>query len=120
MTKELSDMLRLTLKDPRLRGVTITRVRVSDDLSFARIYYNILGGPQELEDAQAALEKATGFIRRQLKSRLDIRRIPELRFQYDDSVDYAQRIDTLLRQIGEEQTEAAANHHDSESEQEPI
>jgi ribosome-binding factor A len=101
--RELSDILRRRVKDPRLVGVTITGTRVSPDYQYADIHFYRLGGdPQGIQEATEGLESASGFIRRELGSRLTIRHTPALRFHLDESIDYGDHIDSLLNQIREE------------------
>lgn len=99
--RELSRLLISGLKDPRLSDVTVTEVRVSGDLSYATAYVrNDLGDSPEA--ALDGLEHASGFIRRELGRSLHLRKIPEFRFEIDDTVERARRIDELLRQTREE------------------
>ncbi len=98
----LSTVLQRESRDPRLVGVTITDVEVSQDLMHANIYYTHLGDLSETEEIQRALEKAAGFLRTELARRTRLRRVPELRFKYDDTLLRAKRIDELLEQISRE------------------
>ncbi len=98
----LSTVLQRESRDPRLAGVTITDVEVSQDLMHANIYYTHLGDLSETEEVQRALEKAAGFLRSELARRTRLRRVPELRFKYDDTLLRAKRIDELLEQISRE------------------
>ena len=87
------------LKDPRIAGlVTVTEVRVSPDLKLARIFVSVLGSEEEHASTLKGLTAAAGFIRRELGSRLRMRRSPELLFVLDRSEEYSQRIDELLRE----------------------
>ena len=97
--KMLSQILLKDLKDPRLEGITITGVRMSADLKFAKIYYALFGGSQNKDRASAGLTKARGFVKRSLAGKLDLRYMPELVFYYDESFDYGDRIDKLLTSI---------------------
>ncbi len=106
--EEISDMLQKKLEDPRLQQVTITGVEVSPDLRHARVWYSVLGGPQEMAEAAAALQKASSLLRRELSSRISLRYMPELAFKFDDSWQRGARVDELLDQIA---TESQA--HDS-------
>ena len=101
--RELSDIVRRRVKDPRLVGVTITGTRVSPDYQYADVYVYRLGGdPEALDEAMQGLASALGFIRRELGSRLSIRHTPELRFHLDESIDYGDHIESLLSQIRQE------------------
>lgn len=104
--RELSDIIGRRVKDPRLDGVTLTGVRVSPDYQYADIlYYRLGGGEDALAEATAGLESASGFIRRELGSRIQIRYTPELRFHLDESIDYGAHIASLLDQIAQERQE---------------
>ena len=101
--RELSDIVQRRVKDPRLDGLTITGTRVSPDYQYADIHVYRLGGdPEELDEALQGLDSARGFIRRELGSRLRIRHTPELRFHLDESIDYGDRIESLLAEIEQE------------------
>jgi ribosome-binding factor A len=101
--RELSDIVRRRVKDPRLEGVTITGSRVSPDYQYADVYFYRLGGaPEELQEAKQGLESASGFIRRELGGRLTIRHTPALRFHLDESIDYGDHMETLFAQLRQE------------------
>jgi ribosome-binding factor A len=82
--------------DPRLAMISVTRVRLSPDLSLARIYVSSLGGEERTREALQALKGARGFLRSTLASRMRIRRVPHLEFHCDTSLSEAARIDELL------------------------
>ena len=104
--RELSDIVSRRVKDPRLTGLSITGIRISADYQFADVYVYRLGGdPDSLQEAMQGLESACGFLRRELGSRLTMRHTPELRFHLDESIDYADHIEALLAQIGQERQE---------------
>jgi ribosome-binding factor A len=108
--RELADIVRRRVKDPRLDDMTITGVRVSADYQYADIYVYRLGGdPAALQEGMEGLESAQGFIRRELGSRIRIRYTPELRFHLDESIDYGDHIETLLAQIEQERQERDDN-----------
>ena len=95
----IAELLCKDIHDPRVRGVTLTGVRVSKDLRQARVYFNLLGGQVDRGAVSAGLKSATGFIRAKVSKQLKLRFVPELEFTYDDSEDAAQRIDELLKQV---------------------
>ena len=103
MKKELSDILGRKLKDPRVGFVTVTDVEVSGDLQQAKVYISVLGDAQKREDTLKGLEKAKGFIRSELGQRIRLRKTPELFFGFDESIDYGNRIESLLHQIHKEE-----------------
>ena len=102
--REVNDILLKEIKDPRVEGVTITDVDLTGDLQQATIYYSTLsdkaGARQKTEQG---LAKATGLVRRELGKRLSLYKVPEIEFQRDPSVDYGNRIDSLLDQIKQEE-----------------
>lgn len=92
-------MLLSRAKDPFLQGVTITDVQVSPDLAVANVFYT---APEKaLEQTSNALQRATPFLRRQLGAQLHLKRTPEIRFEYDESLDQGMHIDSLLRELSE-------------------
>jgi ribosome-binding factor A len=99
---EVSDILLKAVKDPRLHSVTITGVKVSDDLRDAKIYFVEMGRDDLSEEIEAGLSKATGFVRRELGHRLQLRFVPEIRFVHDKSFGYGSRIEQLLSEIAKE------------------
>jgi ribosome-binding factor A len=100
---EMSDILLRVVKDPRLHAVTITAVKVTDDLRNARIYFVEMGKDELNEDIQAGLSKAKGFVRRELGHRLQLRFVPEIMFVHDKSFGYGNRIERLLAEISKQE-----------------
>lgn len=96
---ELGTMLAGELKDPRLSGLlTVTEVRVTPDLKNARVYVSVLGDAAERARTLEGLTAASGFIRHELSERIQLRRAPEIHFVLDQTEEYGQRIEELLRQ----------------------
>lgn len=107
---EISDILLRQVRDPRIGAVTITGAKVSDDLRTARIFFVELGKDQCSEEVKTGLASATGFLRRELGRRLQLRCVPELLFSYDPSFAYGNRIERLISEIHrEEETHAQQN-----------
>ncbi|MBO5275151.1 MAG: 30S ribosome-binding factor RbfA [Clostridia bacterium] len=108
VARELGSIL-LTIKDPRIakRLVSVTGVDVTPDLKFCKVYFSAVGpkGEDVSKDTTAGLVSATGYIRRELASRLNLRITPELRFIPDDSIKYGAHINDILKTIdlGEEE-----------------
>ena len=100
---EISDILLKQIRDPRIGAVTITGAKVSDDLRTARIFFVELGKDQCGEAVKTGLAKATGFLRRELGRRLQLRCVPELLFSYDPSFAYGNRIERLISEIHREE-----------------
>lgn len=101
LKREITDILRSEVKDPRIGFVTVTDVRVSADLSVARVYVSVMGGPREKEETLEGLRAAAPFIRGEIGRRMRIRRAPELRFELDVTLERAMRIEQLLREVRE-------------------
>lgn len=100
--KDINDILRTVVKDPRVEGITITDVQLTGDLQQATLYYSSLSElASERQAEQTGLDKATGIIRKALGQRLSIYKTPEIQFKRDESVDYGNRIDELIRQMNE-------------------
>lgn len=99
--EEISSLLLRMIKDPRIGFVTLTRVKVTDDLKAARVFYSVIGGEQEKKSSQEGLDSATGFIRRELGRRLRLRYTPELIFIFDDSLEYGNNIEQLIQGLKE-------------------
>lgn len=98
---ELSILLLQRVRDPRLRGVTITRVEVTGDIKLARIYFSVAGAGEAVQ-AGKGLARAKGFFRSQIARLLNLRYTPELFFYHDASYEENQRLEELFRQIAEE------------------
>ena len=96
----ISETLRRDIRDPRVRDVALTAVKMSKDLRHARVYFNLLsGGAGPHDQASAGLKSASGFIRTKAAKQLNLRFAPTIEFTYDESADEAQRIDALLKQV---------------------
>lgn len=100
---EVADLLLKQVRDPRIGSVTITGVKVTDDLRTARIFFVEMGKDECRPEIQAGLGKAAGFLRRELGRRLQLRHVPELIFSYDPSFAYGNRIEKLLSEIHREE-----------------
>jgi ribosome-binding factor A len=97
LREEISDLLLREVKDPRVSGlVTVTEVDVSPDLRVAKVYISILGSEEDRDGTMAALGVASHFLHREIKRRLTIKRVPELRFFRDDSMERGARLLALL------------------------
>jgi ribosome-binding factor A len=94
--RSLSDIVRLRLKDPRLEKVTFTEVRVSRDLSHARVFYSCLQPDMDRDLLQQALSEGAGQIRSLLSRDMRLRRVPELHFEFDVSLERAEHVTRLI------------------------
>ncbi len=101
--KEISALLIKGLKDPRIGFVTITGVEMTPDLHLARIFFTVMGDEKARHESEAGLKNSIPFIRRELGKTLRMRYTPDLLFQYDTSIEYGNRIDSLLREVRETQ-----------------
>lgn len=102
--REVDDILLKRVCDPRVQGITITGVDVTGDLQQATIYYSLLSDlASDGEKAQAGLDKATGLIRSELGSRLNIFKTPAIKFERDKSIAYGSRIDQLINQLHQQE-----------------
>src|SRR5207249_6004542 len=100
---ELSEIIEREIQDPRIGLTTVTAVKVSPDLRHGRVFVTVLGNEEDRKKALAGLRSAASFIRRSLSKRLHhMRRIPELSFDYDETVEKGIRIEELLDQIKHE------------------
>ncbi len=105
LADEIRDILAVAftggmLRDPRLDGITITAVKLTPDLQLASVYFRLYGpNPEAVAGAKIGLASAAIFLRRRLAESLDIRRVPNLRFFFDESLDRGSRIEHLLNQI---------------------
>lgn len=99
MKKELSDIISRKIKDPRIGFVTVTDVEVSGDLQQAKVFISVLGDDEAKENTLIGLAKAKGFIRSEIGRRIRLRKTPEIIFEFDESMEYGNRIETLLREI---------------------
>lgn len=104
LIKEVTAEILREMKDPAIGDalVSLTDVKVSNDLGVARIGVSVLPADEHRDHVMAALDRASGFIRRELNARIRLRKIPELRFEMDDSLERGARILDLLRQTGTE------------------
>ena len=113
--QELSELLtRGEVHDPGIGFITLTRVQVSPDLQMARVFYTTLGDAKARQETAWALERATPFFRRQLGSRLRLRRVPEFEFRFDESVAHQDRIEQILRDLREEERQRSGSPDDDD------
>jgi len=94
--RELAELIRLEVKDPRVGMVTLTEVDVSPDYKHAKIYFTLLGNDAQVTAAAAGLNHAAGYLRRELAHRLALRSMPDLHFVYDESVERGVRLSHLI------------------------
>lgn len=98
----ISGLLVKGLKDPRIGFVTITAVEVADDLHLAKVYFTVIGSDEEKKAAQEGLNSSRSFIRREMGKQMKMKYTPDIVFRYDTSLEYGNRIDSLLKDIATE------------------
>ena len=103
---ELSELLARQVHDPGIGFLTITHVKVTPDLQVARVYYTTLGDEKARRESGRALDRATPFLRRQIGSRLRLKRVPLLEFFFDESIERGDRIEQILHDLGAERGQA--------------
>jgi ribosome-binding factor A len=99
---ELSDIIRREAKDPGIGEVTITRIKVSDDLRSALVYFGVLDRTAEVAHVEEGLQRASSYMHRLLGKRLRLKNVPKLTFIFDKNLDYSFRISKILSEIEEE------------------
>ncbi|GAB4547171.1 MAG: hypothetical protein OHK0023_08050 [Anaerolineae bacterium] len=119
----LSDLLTFEVSDPALGGVTVTEVKLDRELEYAKVYVNALGEEAREPEVMAGLMRASGFLRRELAARVRLRRVPALRWVWDETLSQAAHMEELLDQLeiqpdqeGSEQQDHAAERDDEDDE----
>ncbi len=107
----VTELLVKGLKDPRIGFVTITGVKVTDDMHLATVFFTVMGDDDAKKGTEAGLNSARGFIRKEMGKKFRMRFVPEVIFKYDHTMDNGNRIDELLREI------KANEHHDDTEDQ---
>jgi len=108
--RELSEMLIFELSDPRLKQIYITDVNIDREMAYANIYISAIEGSERASEALAGFESASGFIRRNLAKRVDLRSFPQLRFHWDPTPEQADRIEGILAEIREDEARRKDNN----------
>lgn len=97
--RAVTEILALEVKDPKIGFCTITAVDVTKDLSIAKIYVTFLGKGYNIKEGMEALNRSKGFIRSSLAKKLTVRKVPEIYFLQDTSLDYGNKIDAIIKEI---------------------
>ena len=100
--KEISIILQTEIKDQDINFVTITACDITNDLSFCKVYFTVLDNSKK-ESTLSALKGAASFIRGELSKRIQVRHTPELKFIYDESIEYGNKIEKIIEKINEEE-----------------
>jgi len=103
--REIADLVLKKLKDPRVKGITLTGIDVSKDLRHARVYFSLIGDETQVLQARAGLDSAKGFIKREIGLQTELRHVPELMFKHDPSLDTGSRMEKLLQKIKEDDSQ---------------
>jgi ribosome-binding factor A len=103
--KELSFVLLERVTDPRVKGVTVTAVKLSNDLKQARVFFSVIGGQEQINRAQAGLDSARGFIKREISMRMSLKYTPEIVFAYDPSLKSGSDMEKLFEKLKSNETE---------------
>jgi ribosome-binding factor A len=114
LKNEVSNLIARELRDPRLGFATVTEAKVSPDLSHARIYVSVLGSTEEQRATLAALNRASGFLRRALGTRLKLRKSPQLTFTLDQTSERGARMAQIIAQVAGKDSAAEAPAEDAE------
>jgi ribosome-binding factor A len=99
LREEISQIITQELKDPLIGLTTVTSIKLSDDLKFARVYVSVLGDEETRDKGLRGLERAKSWIRSELGHRMDLKYIPALKFYYDETGDYAENIESIIKKI---------------------
>ena len=102
LRKEISLIINKETKDPRLQKLNITAVKVSDDIGIATVFYTMIGKSIEKEKSSIdnkVLKKFSGMVRSKLSKTMQIRRVPVIQFRFDESIEYSDNIENLLRNL---------------------
>jgi ribosome-binding factor A len=97
--QELTTLITRDVRDPGVGFITITEVKVSPDLQVARAYYTTMGDDKARAQTRKALDRATPFLRREIGQRLRLRRVPELHFHFDESIERGDRIERIIQEL---------------------
>jgi ribosome-binding factor A len=115
--QELSQIIAQQVHDPGVGFITLTRVKVTPDLQLARVLYTVMGDDKQKKETIKALERAIPFLRRQIGSRIRLRRVPDLQFFYDESIEHQDRIEQILLDLKRER-DAQESENDPDSDPE--
>ncbi|MCL5109319.1 MAG: 30S ribosome-binding factor RbfA [Chloroflexi bacterium] len=112
----MADLIGRQLKDPRLQGmVSVTAVQSTPDLATARVFVSVMGSEEEKKTSLRTLQHAAGFFRHELRERLSLRRVPELDFRLDTSIEQGDHVLGLLRELRREQPRQAGDEGETPS-----
>jgi ribosome-binding factor A len=104
LLREIADLLMKKVKDPRVKGITLSGVRMSKDLKHARVYYTLIGDERDILDVQSGLDSAKGFIKREIALRTELKYVPDVVFKHDPSLEKGEHLEKLFRKIKAEES----------------
>ncbi|MFC1624157.1 30S ribosome-binding factor RbfA [Candidatus Omnitrophota bacterium] len=102
LKREISRILQEDLKDPRIGFVTVTRIDLTGDLRYAKVYFSVLGDEKNQESGIEGIQSAAGFIRKLIADRLKLKYVPELSFRLDKSIEYSMKLEKLFERLQNE------------------
>lgn len=100
--REIAFLLLEKAKDPRVQGVTLTGIHLSNDLKSAKLFFSTIGGQHAVDQAQCGLDSAKGFIKREIAARMELRYVPEITFMHDPTLENADRLERIFDEIRKE------------------
>jgi ribosome-binding factor A len=112
LKEEISQLILVELKDPRIGFVTVTSVEVANDLAHAKVYISVLGTEDEVKASLDTLNHAAGFLRTEIGKRIRLRHVPTIVFVYDPSIQHGAHIAKLLRDVGVSEDSGKDESHD--------
>ena len=108
LQRELAEIIRLELKDPRAGLITVTGLELTTDFAYAKVFVSVFGEPEAQQASMATLRRAAGFLRSQLARRISIHQTPQLRFTLDESIERGSRLSALIdRAVAEDRAHPA-------------
>jgi ribosome-binding factor A len=107
LLKEMAELLMKKVRDARVKGTTLTGIHLSNDLRNARVYFSVLGDEQAVRDAQAGLDSAKGYIKREIGFRLALKYIPDIVFKHDRTLEMGDHMEKLFETLKSEETPKA-------------
>jgi ribosome-binding factor A len=112
--QDLTELITRQVRDPGIGFITITHVKVTPDLQMARVYYTTLGDEKSRGQTKRALDRAKPFLRRQVGQRLQLRRVPELEFFFDESIERGDRIERIIQELHTAESDTGPDGSDDE------
>ena len=99
LLRELADLLMKRVKDPRIKGVTLTGIHVSNDLRHAKVYFSVMDETTDILKVQSGLDSAKGFIKREIGFRMDLKYMPDIAFKHDPTLEMGRHMESLFQKI---------------------